>query len=64
MKTRMTLIADEGKVLTDGKIYGKKVHLAVGQDGEGFREITEKEYEAIKAEQEAQFNVSSGEEVL
>ena len=52
MKTRITLYADEGMVLTDGENYGTTVHLEVGVDGKEYREITKEEYEKIMEEQE------------
>ena len=52
MKSRIFLFADEGMVLTDGKSYGRAVALAEGRTSKEFREITEAEYEAIKAEEE------------
>lgn len=50
--TRTVLIADEGMVLTDGKVYGKKVYLEVGADSFVWREISEEEYEAAMAKSE------------
>ena len=41
------LIADEGKVLTDGTIYGREIFLGKGRSADEFREITEEEYDAI-----------------
>ena len=52
MKTRKILYADEGKILTNGEIYGKQIFLADGVSEEGFREITEEEHEKIIAMQE------------
>lgn len=47
MKTKTTLIAEEGKILTNGKIYGRMIFLADGTSEEGFYEITEAEYAEI-----------------
>ncbi len=52
MKTRMILYADEGKVLTDGEIYGKTVYVAEGKEASEFHEITEAEYKEILKEEE------------
>jgi hypothetical protein len=52
MKTRKIIYADEGKVITNGKVYGKIVYLADGDNGEDFYEITDEEYAAIMAEKE------------
>ena len=52
MKERTVLYADEGKVLTDGNVYGKQMFLADGVDASAFLEITEAEYEAIAAAEE------------
>ena len=49
MTTRMILYADEGKVLTNGEIYGKEIYLAEGVSAENFREITDAEYNVIEA---------------
>lgn len=48
LKIRKVLYADEGKVLTDGEIYGKIIYLAEGLDESSFHEITEAEYEAMQ----------------
>lgn len=45
--TRTLLIADEGKLLTDGKAFGKSVYLAEGADASAWSEISEEEYEAL-----------------
>jgi hypothetical protein len=44
---RKILTAKEGKVLTNGEIYGKVIYLAEGVDESGFYEITEGEYEQM-----------------
>ena len=51
MKTRTIIYADDGKILTNGEIYGKQIFLAEGTSAENFHEITEAEYEAICAEE-------------
>ena len=50
MKKMITLYADEGKVLTNGEIYGTVISLAEGLDDAGFYEITEAEHEEILKE--------------
>lgn len=52
MKTRTLLIADEGKVLTDGESYAKTTLLAEGRNPDEFTEITDAEYEVILKAQE------------
>lgn len=52
MKTKMTLIADEGMILTDGTHYGRVVYLPAGVDGSAYHEIPEAEYEAIMTDNE------------
>ena len=49
MKTRKVIYADEGKVLTNGTIYGKQIFLADGVSEADFYEISEQEYENIIA---------------
>lgn len=51
MKTMITLIADKGKVITNGTDYGTTISLAEGVDASAFHEITREEYEAILAEE-------------
>ena len=48
------LIADEGKILTDGEVYGRTIYLANIRSPEEFHEITEAEYEEIQKQNEAE----------
>lgn len=50
MTTRTVIYADEGKVLTNGEIYGKQIFLASGVSKDDFYEITDEEYAKIVAE--------------
>ena len=53
MKIRNILYADEGKVLTDGIIYGTEIYLEEGRNANEFKEITVEEYnEILEAEAE------------
>ena len=52
MKSRIVLYAEEGKVLTNGEVYGKVIYLAEGLTGEGFHEITDQEHRKIMEERE------------
>ena len=54
MKKDNILYASEGKVYTNGEIYGVQIHLAEGIDKDSFYEITREEYEAILAERETE----------
>ena len=56
MKQRITLYAEEGMVLTDGKHFGTVIHLALDADAEIYREITKEQYESILREREATEN--------
>lgn len=47
---REPITASEGHILTDGKIYGRKIYLAEGMDASSFYEITEEEYNRINEE--------------
>lgn len=51
--TITNLKASEGHILTDGERYCKMVSLAQGDEGEKWYEITEEEYQAKMAEEEA-----------
>lgn len=50
--TRTVLIADEGKMLTDGETYAKSVELGDWDKAENYTEITEAEYDEIQAKLE------------
>lgn len=51
MKQRIVLYAEEGKILTNGEIYGKQIFLADGENSYSFYEISEEEYEYLLKEQ-------------
>lgn len=57
MKKMITLYADEGKVLTNGEVYGTTISLAEGIDGSEFYEITEAEYDEILAKEAKELEV-------
>ena len=44
---KKVLYANEGKILTDGQIYGKIIYLAKNKDESDFYEIAIEEYEKI-----------------
>lgn len=46
------LIADDGMIMTNGEAFGKTVWLASGDDGSGWREVTDAEAEAMKRDLE------------
>lgn len=46
------LKSDNGKILTDGTIYGRTIYLAKNRSPEEFHEITEAEYEEIQKQNE------------
>ena len=52
MKTRTVIYAEDGKILTNGTVYGRKIFLAEGESPYTFYEIPESEYNAILEEQE------------
>ena len=59
MKTRTIIYADEGKILTNGEIYGKQIILAEGMYEFGFYEISDKEYAEILNSQEEQSSMNT-----
>ena len=52
MKTRIILYADEGKVLTNGEIYGKQIFLEEGLSGDDFYEISQEVYDTLFSDEE------------
>lgn len=52
MKTRTVIYADEGKILTNGEIYGKIIYLADSESSDNFHEITDEEYQKIVSDNE------------
>ena len=44
------LTADNGKVLTNGEVYGTEIYLGVSDSPDNWHEITTEEYEAVLAE--------------
>ena len=58
---RIVLTANDGMVLTNGEIYGKEIYLGAGTDPNSYHEITEAEYEAIKAQKEKEWLERYGE---
>lgn len=50
---RKVIYASEGKMLTNGEIYGKQIHLAEGVCEDSFYEISEEEYNALMESPEA-----------
>ena len=54
MTIREMITADEGKILTNGEIYGKTIFLGSGDSAGNYHEITQGEYENILAAKEAE----------
>ena len=52
------IYASEGKIFTNGEVYGKQIHLAIGTDPNDYYEITEEEYNQIL---EREYEVLGGE---
>ena len=52
MKIRKVIYAEDGKILTNGELYGRQIALAEGVDESAFYEISEAEYEEILRKQE------------
>ena len=51
MRSRIILYADEGMIITNGRIYGKSVCLSVNDNAENYYEITEEEYNKLLEEE-------------
>ncbi len=49
---RGPIIASEGKILTNGEIYGSTIYLAEGVDASTFYEIPVEEYNKMLEERE------------
>lgn len=52
--TMRKLTASEGYVLTNGDVYGKEVYLGIYDSAENWHEITDAEYDEIRAKLEQQ----------
>ena len=52
MKSRIVLIADEGKVLTNGETHGTFIYLGENDNPENWHEITEEEYKDLTKTEE------------
>lgn len=59
MKKQVTLYADEGKIITDGKNYGTTISVAIGGDIDKYYEITQEEYNEIQKELDEENNATS-----
>lgn len=57
MEERKPICASEGKILTNGEIYGKQIHLAEGVSEDSFYEITEEEYAERMKEKEEEIEI-------
>lgn len=49
--------ADEGMILTNGSAYGRSVRLVNGAGLSDWYEITEAEYERLRAQQDEEENI-------
>lgn len=60
MEERIVLYANEGKVLTNGEVYGTVIYLADGVSESAYYEITQEEYEEVLRRQEEQNTLKGG----
>lgn len=56
MIRRIVLTADEGKIITDGENYARTFNIPETVDENKYYEITEDEYNAMKAEDIEEIN--------
>ena len=54
MKKEVTLYADKGMMLTDGRTFGTVILVEVDGDSDKYYEITEEEYNEIQKKLEAE----------
>lgn len=59
--TRIKLTAAKGKILTNGKTYGREVFLSETDNPENWYEITEEEYKTIQENIDAQVSTVESE---
>ena len=52
--SRTVLYADDGMVLTDGKVYGTTIYLAESADATSFSQISVDEYNAMRESEQAE----------
>ena len=50
--TRTVIVADEGKVLTNGETYAKSIELGDWDNADNYYEITDEEYNKLMATEE------------
>lgn len=62
--TMTKIIASDGKVLTDGEVYGKIIFLATTDKAENYHEITDAEYEEIIKKQEEESDPEGNTEAI
>ena len=55
MVTRMVLYADKDKIITDGKIYGRNIYVAEGDNITKYHEITLEEYYSRLEEEDLEY---------